>query len=358
MKVMIEPLTAIRGFAALLVAAYHIKGRLGTFDIVEYLPIVKYGWLGVDFFFILSGFILAHVYFSHFEEKRFSYLNFMKARAARIYPVHVATLLIWVGLGAWSGWLWSTTRFSIEGFVANLTMVHAWHLLPNNTWNFPAWSISAEWFAYMIFPLLAMLIIKLKWVPAWLWGIMAIAALHLILVFQNILPGRTFNWTYDWAVVRIGIEFSAGLMLYRFRAMFSANAVWSTLAVVATAGLVWVLSVDNFKFFISREFSAVLLTAVAIFGWSLSSGIVNALASWEPLAYFGRISYSLYMWHAAPLFVLTVYLRRSGIVESLTWMQGLLIFMGYILVVCIGGALLYHLVEKPMQKVIRGLDIK
>ena len=168
----------------------------------------------MDFFFILSGFILAYVYRPGFANGKYRFFDFILARIARIYPVHLVTLLFWVGLGAWSGFLWSHDRFGIPGFVSNLLMIHAWNVLPQNTWNFPAWSISAEWFAYLIFPVTMTIVgfVKRNIVLNLAIAIMLILSLEL---WIEVLPGRRFNWNYEWSVVRILCEFTAGVFLYR-----------------------------------------------------------------------------------------------------------------------------------------------
>ena len=90
----IKPLTAFRFFAALWVVLYHYWPKLD----VGFVPaIAAKGYLGVEAFFILSGFILCHVYLRGFGEGRFQYGDFLWNRLARVYPLHLATL---VGIGA------------------------------------------------------------------------------------------------------------------------------------------------------------------------------------------------------------------------------------------------------------------
>ena len=88
----IKPLTAMRFFAAMWVVAMDYTPSLG----LGMSSLVAKGYLGVELFFVLSGFILSHVYMESFGERRFSYPDFLWARLARVYPVHLATL---VGLG-------------------------------------------------------------------------------------------------------------------------------------------------------------------------------------------------------------------------------------------------------------------
>src|SRR5271170_4068317 len=89
----LKQLTSLRFFAAIWVVLYHFWPSLG----VPMPALVAKGYLGVELFFTLSGFILCHVYLQGFGEGRFNYSAFLWARLARIYPVHFATL---AGLGA------------------------------------------------------------------------------------------------------------------------------------------------------------------------------------------------------------------------------------------------------------------
>ena len=93
----LRPITALRFAAALWVAIYAFWENLAGVG----LPgLVAKGYLGVELFFVLSGFILSHVYLQAAGEKRFSYRGFLWARIARVYPLHLATLIGVGGLAA------------------------------------------------------------------------------------------------------------------------------------------------------------------------------------------------------------------------------------------------------------------
>src|SRR5215468_10370217 len=87
----IKPLTSLRFIAAIWVLLYHFRDHLGL-DLGR-IGLVANGYLGVDLFFTLSGFILAHVYLGEVESGRFAYGRFLRNRIARIYPMHVAALV-------------------------------------------------------------------------------------------------------------------------------------------------------------------------------------------------------------------------------------------------------------------------
>lgn len=350
-KTIIDPLTSARGFAAIYVVIYHIKDRLGGFALSDYAPALSYGWLGVDFFFILSGFILCYVYSADYSGGKFRFLDFILSRVARIYPVHVATLLIWVGLGAWAGFLWSTDRFGVSGFVLNLLMVHAWNVLPQNTWNFPAWSISAEWLAYLFFPALMFAVTRIK-NHIVINVILVIVLILALQAFISVLPGRRFNWTYEWSMVRILCEFTAGMFLFRIYQHLKPSYAWDVVAVLAIGASAWLLIARPDLPWLQVETAVVLLTALCVLAFACMKGAVGSLLSLAPLTYLGRISYSMYMWHAAPLFVIGISLRRNFEGE-LSFAQGGLLFVVYLVAVLLGAVLLYHFVEKPARNIVR-----
>jgi peptidoglycan/LPS O-acetylase OafA/YrhL len=130
----ISALTSLRGVAALTVLIFHV------------IPDFR-GYLAVDLFFLLSGFVLTHVY-RQIALTRESYFKFLKARLARIYPVHLMMLVVLLPM------LDTRPDFSSGGLLSSLLLLQSpWHSI---CWNYASWSISAEWHAYLLFPILVM----------------------------------------------------------------------------------------------------------------------------------------------------------------------------------------------------------
>ena len=128
----ISALTSLRGVAALTVLIFHV------------IPGFR-GYLAVDLFFLLSGFVLTHVY-HEIELTWQSYFSFSKARLARIYPVHLMMLVVLLPM------LDTRPDFSSGGLLSSLLFMQSpWHSI---CWNYASWSISAEWHSYLLFPIL------------------------------------------------------------------------------------------------------------------------------------------------------------------------------------------------------------
>jgi peptidoglycan/LPS O-acetylase OafA/YrhL len=151
-------LTSVRFWLALGVVLFHYQlnivpeGGAG-------IALIERARLAVDFFFILSGFVLAHVYGVQIRDGRYSHRRFLIARLARIYPAHIAMLAFMaviavIGLGLDQPF--DARSYSIPGFLSAVALTHAWFPATTpNEWNGPSWSLSAEWAAYLAFPLFA-----------------------------------------------------------------------------------------------------------------------------------------------------------------------------------------------------------
>jgi peptidoglycan/LPS O-acetylase OafA/YrhL len=139
-------LEAVRGIAALLVVLHHLSLNPGS--LLASVPLLHQGWLFVDLFFVLSGFVIAAVH-AESEPTPAAARRFLIRRFFRLYPLHFATLLAALCIDLQSG---TALLPGYGGMVAmNLTMTHAWGVLPGSVLNGPSWSISTEWAAYLLF---------------------------------------------------------------------------------------------------------------------------------------------------------------------------------------------------------------
>lgn len=156
-------LTSLRGIAALLVVVFHFN--LMVLPIIDpaITQLHRHGALMVDFFFILSGFIMTYVYGEWFTERvtASSFRQYMAARFARIYPLHFLMLLWVVGIYVLlvpinhrPQTAESQMVFDLGTIPLHLLMLHGFNQAWTGTWNLPAWSIGSEWFMYLLFPVL------------------------------------------------------------------------------------------------------------------------------------------------------------------------------------------------------------
>jgi peptidoglycan/LPS O-acetylase OafA/YrhL len=155
----------------LVLVLFHFCEQRGYFGVPAIDLLVGKGYLWVEFFFALSGFVLIHVYGGRARAmfRPRGYFTFLQTRLARLYPLHLATLLLLLLL------VWLTRAIapltghdsifdqpyhpivSLQTFVANLFLVQTWHLFPYLSWNAPAWFVSVELLLCILFPLYAAL---------------------------------------------------------------------------------------------------------------------------------------------------------------------------------------------------------
>ena len=289
----LKPLTALRFFAAMWVVLFAFWPHLATSATPA---IVSKGYLGVDLFFTLSGFILCHVYLPGFEAGKFRYGSFLWARLARIYPLHLACLLAIGALGSAAlllGRSIDPNILSLPALLPNLTLTHAWGLAPVSGWNHPSWSISAEWFAYLSFPGFAFAAIRMRSRP-----LLAVAASLILLFALNAAFAKFAGFpltraTIFWGALRIVPCFAFGSALYLLwrsgavsrRSTALAGALFFGAAIVTGAQL---------------GLPDALVVAAGgglIFSLAALSSTGSSLLSGPTFVYLGEISYSIYMVH-------------------------------------------------------------
>jgi peptidoglycan/LPS O-acetylase OafA/YrhL len=343
----IKPLTSLRFFAAMWVVLFHYWPHLAVTGAMP--PLVAKGYLGVECFFVLSGFILCHVYLPPFEAGRFKYGDFLWARIARIYPLHIATM-IGIGLMAAAGLALGLSVdpnvLSLPALPANLAMAQAWGLAPVAGWNHPSWSISAEWFAYLTFPVFALAAMALRRRP----GLAVACALALLAAlyvgFERFAGFPLTKATIAWGALRIVPCFALGCALYLAWRCSAADRR-KALAGAAFFGV---------GALVCAQFGAPDMLTVAAFGGLIISlaqvsKAGGRLGSHPFLVYLGEVSYAIYMvcipWELlfVNLSVKTLHLPDKALPLPL-W---LFFFVAVVPV----AALAHHLIERPARECIK-----
>ena len=223
MAVFIRQLTGIRFVAAFWVLLYHLQDpldRIGVMDIPVLSDVIRVGRLGVDLFFALSGFIIAHTYLTRMGPRLAlgAAASFWWLRLARIYPVHFVMLNV-AGIAVIAqGWITGVDKerswLNAWDYVRNLLLIQEWGPHPERGWNVVAWSLSMEWLAYLVFPLLVLLLYALhKRVPTPVLVLAWFIALAPLLWRGSLTidPYYTDLWG---SVIRVLTEFTAGAITY------------------------------------------------------------------------------------------------------------------------------------------------
>jgi len=364
----IPSLTGIRLFAAMGVLLFHfseIDADKGLyFDWGIFNRLFQHGAIGVDVFFVLSGFILAHVYRERFANGRLnasSWADFLRNRFARLYPLHLATMVAMLGV-FFIGKRMGVTPHHAEAFtprslLANLTLTHAW--LPGvATINGPAWSISAEWFAYLFFPLLC------AWLPrrsGWRAAGTAAIAFAVMAASRDLTP-----------LAQIALEFPFGVAVYeltaRSRRSLGPWAQWAALgvAVLSVCAAGSGLAGPDFAgsplpgasaLLSDSQMRAGVMLAAALGFASLArgGGMLSRLLGWAPVVYGGEISYSIYMCHWIVWTAIHRGLWRTAMFRGAA--HGWSILLAFAVTIPMAMAA-HHFIELPGRVALRGFRLR
>ncbi len=344
----IVALTALRGLLALWVVFYHFwNDVLRLFPATESLsPLVRMGNMAVPAFFILSGFVLAYNYGERFDRLRLSeVVRFECLRLARIYPVHLFTLLIvaaMVGVSSLAGYQLTDAGYTTRDFVLNLFLVHTWVPDYSFNWNYPSWSISSEWFAYLLFPLAVAGVLRhLTRLGATLvTGIALAVAIAVTICWQP--------WPF-YGLALVVPTFFAGAALYwilrgRLDTGDSRALRWLPEALVlAGVAAIFMLSFDG----AAAALLCCFLAITAVLAWLGK----NCHPVWSafPAVFLGEVSYSLYMTHtlAQKLVYRLLPSARFESADLLTRLGVIGVYAILVLACCLGT---YFLVESPCRQ--------
>jgi peptidoglycan/LPS O-acetylase OafA/YrhL len=365
----LRPLTSLRFAAASMVVVSHAPHYF-VWPTLQHLP--KTLFHGVSFFFVLSGFILTHVY------RRRSwpgYWQFLALRIGRIWPVHAAALASLVA--AWSlgdavmwpldinyddgGFVNSWVSF---GLVATMTQSLSPYVTQSWAWNSPSWSISTEFAFYALFPFLLIDIER-----RWLTNLLASFAVVLAILTSLYFSGLAF-WDDDFSVVTKSSiayatpamrlpEFCLGMAAWiiwdrYIRPLKLSYMAWSVIELAAVVLAGWWLTSTLFTTIRANDFlepwfySAGSCWAFTILIVLIASGrgLFGRTLSAAPLVFLGEISYSLYLWH---MIVFKVFFRQG-------WNQIEPIYVFALLLVLASAS--YLLVEKPCRSRVASMVAK
>jgi peptidoglycan/LPS O-acetylase OafA/YrhL len=339
-------LTRARFFAAFAIVLFHYEWALPNRELLPGRPVFQRDDIAVDFFFILSGFILAHRYGPAMLAQRFSFMDFITKRVARIYPVHFATLMFYVALAIVAGnAVGNAGRYDWSYLPAHLLMIQAWGPKDHGTFNYPSWSISCEFFAYLCFPLIAAGLFRLRTRIGAAW-VAVLSALLLVVWWAVAYYGFGMSLIYfknNFGPIRILPEFTLGVgiwMLLSQKSFQLSRSIWTLTAVIAAL----VLNVG----FGSSDLVSVLLAAVVIFCFADRSRVQNAPPTRRfGFHYLGEISYSMYMVHVpVGTLVFNAWERLSKQAVTLP------VVCVAIVIVFFAAAASFHLIEEPGRKLL------
>ncbi|AQR75783.1 acyltransferase [Sphingomonas sp. LM7] len=350
MKAELRALTAVRGIAAWLVVLFHIRLSLPALP-APAAAVIDKGYLAVDFFFLLSGFV---IWLSWGERLRIGGLGaapeFLKRRIARIWPLHLVVLGFGLALALV---LLATGReaphFPLGELPLHALLIQNWGFTGALAWNDPAWSISCELAAYLLFPLL---VLAIDWrrapTPAILAAITALLTLlHMIFTLQGVAAQG--DHIPRLGMVRCILEFASGTAVcalwLRWRERWRAPALFSSAAGIAAIGI-WIVGLLPETLTVPAAFAALLLAL------ALTSGKAGNPLEGRALHYLGEVSYATYLGH----FLLWFAFKLAFVSDARAVAWPLIAL--YCVLVLASSVALYHGVERPAQRWVNGLSLR
>jgi peptidoglycan/LPS O-acetylase OafA/YrhL len=281
--------------------------------VVGSAPFVRNAYLFVDYFFVLSGFVIASSYARKLQHG-FGVGRFMILRLGRIYPLHAFMLLCFLlfelaRIATKGGGLAALpAAYGLRDFVSSLTLTSLFVGPDRLSWNDPSWSIVAEFWTYLLFAFVLKLPTRRLAMAAAL-----IAAGCALAIIASARP--TMNLAHDWALVRCMLGFSLGVLCAGMASPPVPGPSRARDSIIEIGLLILIFGFVSLAGENRASFLAPPLFAISVLVFARSGGWVSRLLASPPLLGLGILSYSIYMTHR---FILLRYLSLLGGVEHLT----------------------------------------
>lgn len=288
-----ETLDGWRGLAALAITFYHVPVAHAFRDMTGWKNLEFF----VDFFFVLSGFVICHAWGKRIAAPSDAKI-FVIRRFWRVWPLHIAILGVFLAIEC-AEWLAVkaaglslgdepfTGPSSIPALLSNIVLMQSLNLHGTTTWNGPAWSISVEFWTYMAFAAVMLFAAGRTWV-------MALVAASGALIIAVLSPIWLFA-THDYGLARALYGFFAGAVAYRLLAPQAAAARSGNLLEIAAVLAMFAWMAGTGKNWTSLLAPIVFVGLVVVF--ARGGGALTRLLMSKPVQLLGLWSYSIYLVH-------------------------------------------------------------
>jgi len=348
----IEELESIRGLAALLIVFTHIPKWNTLLDV----GILNNGYLMVELFFVLSGYVIYTSYAHKIINKK-DLVRFQFLRLGRLYPVHVVFLVFFIIIelakyiaqikfGIKSPNTEPFRENNLTAIVQQLFLVQAIGPTFNaTTFNGPAWSISVEFYTYFIFGMVALLVTKFRDLLFFL-----IAFISLLLLVSH----TTFGF---YSLIRCFAGFFIGCLTASATRVIKPNIHKSASLLIFTSIVLFLQFKTSKDYDIAIYFFTAALIATIVHS---ENGYLNHLLNVRVLSWLGSVSYAVYMSHEAILWItnqfIRVILKKPEIIilnqsiPQLNTIETLMAWGVVTLILFILSTLVYRFIERPMRE--------
>ena len=376
-KAHVLTLDSIRGIAAVTVVIHHVilmPTFLAAFPNRAWIDwaFFRSGGFLVDLFFVLSGIVMSLGYLQA-DFGHFSLREFMLRRFARVYPLHIVMLLVLllfrlarIGLGLVMAGVVVTAPAAFEvnngySFFLNVFLLHSLGFVHYLNWNAPSWSISVEFYTYLVFGLMLLAAQRFNSL-AWFYFGAATLAIGSWLILTMVIATPQLDVQFDWGLLRCFISFFLGVLVVKAVQALprdispALQGAIQFAAVVATVAHVSLTEAYPWVSYLAPVTFAVLLGSLLAFP---KAAVVPRMLTIRPLLWLGQRSYSIYMVHAFVVLLAEYFVRAAGkqtvasleaIHPGLAPTVNLLIVLGAVLAL---SQLTYRWVELPGSRLVR-----
>ena len=299
-KTYLAPLEGWRGVVSMFVVLFHFYAMFSS------TQFAGYGYLGVDFFFILSGFIISRQYEGAIALRTVSFHHFCIKRIARLYPLYIISIGCFLAVNAYvlkplhygnavdfgmgPNFIWRLfLQLTMLGNIGGML----------EPWNGPAWSVSVEWIVNLLY---FSLVWQFRIVPSYLlWASIAVCSIYLINLSPHTLHLSMANTPiFNETIARGIVGFSLGVLIYRYHLRLPVIP-WVFLfcfEIVLAATTVTLLYFHDYPSIISDDYIFQLFIFPAIIIISLyRKSLIGWFFGLPQFRFLGRISYSVYLLH-------------------------------------------------------------
>ena len=351
---MIKSIEGVRGVAALLVALYHLQ--IGS----DYFPIIRNGYLFVDLFFVLSGFVIAAAYGDSLRNAA-DFRYFMLRRVARLFPLLVFSTVVFILLSnaivfakklaissGFAGLLNNpgALDYLVPGtaeIVATLTFTHSLGIFDHLILNTPSWSISTEFYTYALFSVVCLFAAgrrRLLILAGLSVASLLVSVWASVNIYNCIAEKGCLSLTYDFGFVRSVHSFCLGALAFYSSRILKLNTTAVQLTVVFA--LFMLLTLVDFVSIAAFVFP--LVFAAMVIGLAKDTGPLADALKPESFQELGKRSYSIYLMHMPLLLIFENLTKRaSGL------MANAVILVAYVIVLYVISGWTYRLVEHPLR---------
>jgi peptidoglycan/LPS O-acetylase OafA/YrhL len=285
----VAPLGALQFVAIAWIVLNQFRFHLGL-EAGARSGLVAKGYIGAGLFLVVGGFLVCRRYDQLRRAGRLRYGSFLWRRLSFTYPLHllvIVAMATFLALGDVFGGPLHRASFNLSDLPANVLFIQAWGAVATDSWNFPSWLVSAEWFTCLMFPPIAWVALKgLRWAS------LAVAIPIALFVLGFALASR-MGVLFTDMTARIGAiqalpAFLLGAGLWRLRVRYELTLLRG--AAISFAALVWIVAAA-----LLRLSDLVIWPAFAplVFGVTHLAASPSLFGDWRPLHYLGRISVAM-----------------------------------------------------------------